>query len=60
MTLQKDKRFRANEDELQAMIFKAFETHQYYTLKNLADRCNQPVAYVKDALKDVCLPHLLE
>lgn len=54
MTAQKDKRVRVKRDELDQLIFKAFETHQYYTLKNLADRTDQPVAYVKEALKEVC------
>jgi transcription initiation factor TFIIF subunit beta len=54
LPVQKDKRVRVGKDELDQLIFKAFETHQYYTLKNIADRTDQPVAFVKEALKEVC------
>lgn len=53
--LQKDKRVRVEREELDGLIFKAFQSHQYYLLKDLIRRTDQPQAFVKEALKDVCV-----
>ena len=56
-TLQKDKRFRMERSELERLIFKAFETHQFYFLKTLVNRTDQPQVWVKEVVKDVCAVH---
>lgn len=46
---------RVEREELDGLIFKAFQSHQYYLLKDLIRRTDQPQAFVKEALKDVCV-----
>lgn len=36
------------------MLFNAFEKHQFYNIKDLVKITRQPVAYLKEVLKDVC------
>lgn len=37
------------------MLFKAFEKHQYYYLKDLEKITKQPVGYLKDILRDIAV-----
>jgi len=48
------KKSRDDRDTVLEMLFKAFEQHQYYNLKDLVRITNQPVGYLKELLKDVC------
>lgn len=47
---------KAREDihAVQEMLFKAFEAHQYYNIKDLVRITKQPIGYLKDVMKEVC------
>lgn len=47
------KRAREDEDVVKALLFSAFERHQYYNLKDLITITKQPVAYLKGILKEI-------
>jgi len=49
------KKSRDDREKVTEMLFNAFEKHQYYSLKDLVRITNQPVTYLKDILKDVCI-----
>ncbi|XP_073436384.1 general transcription factor IIF subunit 2 isoform X2 [Dendrobates tinctorius] len=49
------KRARADKQQVLDMLFSAFEKHQYYNLKDLVDITKQPVSYLKDILRDICI-----
>lgn len=38
-----DKTVRMEKDELQSVLFKAFEKHQFYNIKDLKDITQQPI-----------------
>ncbi|XP_050422659.1 general transcription factor IIF subunit 2 [Adelges cooleyi] len=48
------KKARDDKDSVMAMLFKAFEKHQYYNIKDLVTLTKQPVVYLKEILKEVC------
>ncbi|VVC44684.1 Transcription initiation factor IIF, beta subunit,Transcription Factor IIF, Rap30/Rap74 [Cinara cedri] len=48
------KKARDDKDAVMAMLFKAFEKHQYYNIKDLVTLTKQPVVYLKEILKEVC------
>lgn len=48
------KKARDDKDAVQDMLFRAFEKHQYYNIKDLVRITNQPIAYLKEVLKEVC------
>ena len=49
------KRARADKDYVLELLFKAFERHQYYFLKDLIKITQQPVEHLKQILKDICI-----
>ncbi|XP_014224333.1 general transcription factor IIF subunit 2-like [Trichogramma pretiosum] len=48
------KKMRGDKDTVLSVIFKAFESHQYYNIKDLVKKTNQPVGYLKEILNEVC------
>lgn len=50
---EEGKRAREDEDVVKALLFNAFERHQYYNLKDLITITKQPVAYLKSILKEI-------
>lgn len=48
------KKARDDKAAVQDMLFNAFEKHQYYNIKDLVRITNQPIAYLKEVLKEVC------
>jgi transcription initiation factor TFIIF subunit beta len=44
-------------EDLLDMIFSAFEDTPQYNLKSLTQRTNQPQAWLKEVLADVCTLH---
>ena len=37
------------------MLFGLFEKHQYYNIRDLVKETRQPVTYLKEVLKEVCV-----
>ena len=37
------------------MVFKAFEKYSSWTVKDLADFCGQPVAFIQEIVSDICV-----
>lgn len=50
-----EKRSRMDEEQLKEMLFKHFEKHQYYTLKDLVDITKQPIGFLKEVLKEIAV-----
>ncbi|EDV21870.1 uncharacterized protein TRIADDRAFT_59521 [Trichoplax adhaerens] len=50
---EEGKRARADRDHVKEMLFAAFEKHQYYSLKSLADITQQPVMYLKGIMHEI-------
>jgi transcription initiation factor TFIIF subunit beta len=48
------KKARDDKDKVQEKLFKAFEEHQYYNIKDLCKITNQPVPYLKEILREIC------
>lgn len=48
------KRSRDDKNAVLDMLFKAFDKHQYYNIKDLVLITKQPVVYLKEILKEVC------
>lgn len=53
--LMEKKRERLGKSEVIEMIFRAFEEFPYWSLKNLADRLEQPQAYIQELLPDIAV-----
>jgi len=51
---EEGKRARAEKDDVLEILFRCFEEHQYWNLKDLIRKTDQPVAYLKQILKDIC------
>jgi transcription initiation factor TFIIF subunit beta len=49
-----DKRERLPKDELLNAIFVLFQTNQFFTLKELIDKTQQPQIWLKEVLNEVC------
>ena len=49
----KGKRAREDEDFVKALLFNAFERHQYYNLKDLISITKQPVVRIAYEIQDV-------
>ncbi|KAL5004847.1 hypothetical protein ScPMuIL_018303 [Solemya velum] len=49
------KKTRAPVDLVKDMLFNAFEKHQYYNIRDLEKLTQQPIAYLKDILKEICI-----
>lgn len=47
------KRVKADKDQVLALLFAAFEKHQYYNIKDLVGITMQPVAYLKEILNEI-------
>ncbi|XP_014661748.1 PREDICTED: general transcription factor IIF subunit 2-like isoform X2 [Priapulus caudatus] len=52
---EQGKKSRADKDQVMDMLFSAFEKHQYYNIKDLVRTTNQPVTYLKEILKEICV-----
>eukprot|EP01027_Heterolobosea_sp_BB2_P006809 GEZU01010226.1.p1 GENE.GEZU01010226.1~~GEZU01010226.1.p1 ORF type:complete len:267 (+),score=67.20 GEZU01010226.1:69-869(+) len=52
-----EKRQRIEKDELENMLFKAFESKQYWSLKELTEYTSQPVTFLKEILNELCILH---
>ena len=48
------KKMRDDKEKVQEIIFALFEKHQYYNIKDLMQETKQPIAYLKEILKEVC------
>lgn len=48
------KKARENKDQVNEMLFAAFEKHQYYNIKDLQKLTRQPITYLKEILKEIC------
>lgn len=51
---QEGKKARDDKNAVLDMLFNAFEKHQYYNIKDLVKITQQPIAYLKEILKEVC------
>ncbi|XP_047226603.1 general transcription factor IIF subunit 2-like isoform X2 [Girardinichthys multiradiatus] len=51
------KMVRADRQAVLDMLFSAFEKHQYYSFKDLVDITKQPVAYLKEIMRDIGTCH---
>lgn len=51
--LQMRKRERLERGEAMDMVFKAFEKHEAWTAKDLADFSGQPIAYIQEILNEI-------
>ncbi|KAI8899324.1 transcription initiation factor IIF, beta subunit [Globomyces pollinis-pini] len=49
-----DKKERIPKSDLLDIIFKAFEEKSHYTLRSISDKCQQPHAWLKEVLNEVC------
>ncbi|XP_076097115.1 general transcription factor IIF subunit 2-like isoform X2 [Mytilus galloprovincialis] len=49
------KRLRDSKDVVMEKLFAAFEKHQYYNVKDLVRVTNQPITYLKEILKEICV-----
>ncbi|CAG0900533.1 unnamed protein product [Cyprideis torosa] len=52
---EEGKKSREDKDVVLEYLFAAFEKHQYYALKDLVKITKQPVGYLKEILKEVCI-----
>ena len=50
---EEGKRAREDEDVVKALLFNAFERHQYYNLKDLISITKQPVVRIAYEIQDV-------
>ncbi|XP_037542057.1 general transcription factor IIF subunit 2-like [Nematolebias whitei] len=49
------KMVRAERQVVLDMLFSAFEKHQFYSFKDLVDITKQPVSYLKDIMREICV-----
>ncbi|XP_054159417.1 general transcription factor IIF subunit 2-like [Oppia nitens] len=49
------KKSREDKDKVMDVLFRAFEKHQYYNIKDLEKITRQPVPYLKEILKEMCV-----
>ncbi|CAD5113652.1 DgyrCDS2813 [Dimorphilus gyrociliatus] len=56
-TSRKDttKKVRGEKDQVQERLFAAFEKHQYYNIKDLQTLTQQPIAFLKEILNELCI-----
>lgn len=52
---EEGKKTRDDAGIVQQALFCAFEKHQYYNIKDLVSITRQPVAYLKEILKEICI-----
>ena len=48
------KKARLDKEQVNELLFAAFEKHQYYNIKDLVRMTQQPINYLKDILKEIC------
>ncbi|XP_037952293.1 general transcription factor IIF subunit 2-like [Teleopsis dalmanni] len=48
------KKARDDKNFVMGLLFNAFEKHQYYHIKDLVKITKQPIAYLKEILKEIC------
>lgn len=53
--LQSKKRERLEKDDIMEIVFKAFEKHDMWTVRDLADFSGQPVAYIQEIVSEICV-----
>lgn len=53
--LQSKKRERLEKGEVIDMLFKAFEKHSAWSVRDLADFSGQPVAFIQEIITDICV-----
>ncbi|RWS02393.1 transcription initiation factor IIF: small subunit-like protein [Dinothrombium tinctorium] len=49
------KKSREDKDKVMDVLFAAFEKHQYYNIKDLERITKQPIPYLKEILKEICI-----
>ena len=49
------KKSRDDKDRVMEVLFALFEKHQYYKINDLVKYTKQPVTYLKEILKEVCV-----
>lgn len=52
--LQEKKRERLEREDVLEIMFNAFEKHDLWTVRDLADFSGQPVAYIQELVNEVC------
>lgn len=52
---EEGKRSRMDKDQLTDILYAAFEEHQYYNVKDLVNLTKQPLPYLKEILKEICV-----
>lgn len=52
--LQDKKRERLDREDVLEILFNAFEKHDLWTVRDLADFSGQPVAYIQELVNEVC------
>lgn len=53
--LQNKKRERLDREDVLEIVFNAFEKHDLWTVRDLADFSGQPVAYIQEIVSEVCV-----
>lgn len=49
------KKFRKDRETVRNMLFELFEKHQYYRIKDLERLTRQPIHYLKEVMREMCL-----
>ena len=52
---EEGKRARMDREPVQELLFNAFEKHQYYNVKDLVRITQQPITWLKEILKEICI-----
>lgn len=53
--LQDKKRERLERNDVMEIVFNAFEKHERWTVRDLADFSGQPVAYIQELVNEICV-----
>ncbi|KAM0674994.1 General transcription factor IIF subunit 2 [Gurleya vavrai] len=53
--LMEKKRERLDKNEVMDIIFRAYETSESFTTKEIADYCGQPIAYMQEILPEISI-----
>lgn len=53
--LQNKKRERLEKEDVLEIVFNAFEKHEFWTVRDLADFSGQPVAYIQEIVSEICV-----
>ena len=49
------RRARVEKEVVLDIIFSAFQSHQYYNFRDLVHKTQQPPAYLREILKEICM-----